>query len=153
MFHQRIDNGYQVEEPDPWLREGFPWEIERFEFAQTIKFGGYTSTYRDLTGKTRYRWEGTQDVLAIPLRRSGTRVSQRNRQHAAPVVGRGNRRVRPRGVQRGQLRGCRRVEERGREHHDGAVSERATESGQELRLKQQYFLASASLQDSLRYWN
>ena len=39
MFHQRIENGYQVEEPDAWLREGFPWEIERIEYAQTIHFG------------------------------------------------------------------------------------------------------------------
>ncbi|MCP4299660.1 MAG: glycogen/starch/alpha-glucan phosphorylase, partial [Gammaproteobacteria bacterium] len=40
MFHQRIENGYQVEEADAWLREGFPWEIERIEYAQTIHFGG-----------------------------------------------------------------------------------------------------------------
>ena len=66
MFHQRIENGYQVEEPDPWLREGFPWEIERYEFSQTVKFGGHTSTYMDGSGKTRYRWVDTQDVLAIP---------------------------------------------------------------------------------------
>ena len=43
MFHQRIENGYQVEDPDPWLRAGFPWEIERIEYAQTIQFGGRTS--------------------------------------------------------------------------------------------------------------
>ena len=39
-FDQRLENGYQVEEPDSWLREGYPWEIERIERAQTIKFGG-----------------------------------------------------------------------------------------------------------------
>ncbi len=66
MFHQRIHDGCQVEEPDPWLREGFPWEVERFEFAQTIKFGGKTSTYTDGSGKTRFAWTETQDVLAIP---------------------------------------------------------------------------------------
>ncbi|MDH3805491.1 MAG: glycogen/starch/alpha-glucan phosphorylase, partial [Gammaproteobacteria bacterium] len=66
MFRQRIDNGYQVEEPDPWLREGFPWEVERYEFAQTIKFGGHTSTYRDGQGTTRVEWKDTHDVLAIP---------------------------------------------------------------------------------------
>jgi starch phosphorylase len=66
MFHQRIDNGYQVEEPDPWLRAGFPWEVERYEFRQTIKFGGRTSTYKDTRGRTRFEWTDTHDVLAIP---------------------------------------------------------------------------------------
>ena len=66
MFHQRIDNGYQLEEPDPWLREGFPWELERFEFAQTVKFGGRTEARRDTRGRTRYVWADTHDVLAIP---------------------------------------------------------------------------------------
>ena len=45
MFHQRIENGYQVEEPDSWLREGFPWEIERIEYAQTVHFGGRSALY------------------------------------------------------------------------------------------------------------
>ena len=67
MFRQRIDNGYQVEEPDPWLREGFPWEAERFEFAQTVKFGGRTEARRDMRGRTRYVWADTHDVLAIPF--------------------------------------------------------------------------------------
>lgn len=48
MFHQRIDNGYQVEEPDPWLREGFPWEIERFELAQKVRFGGRSEEWLSL---------------------------------------------------------------------------------------------------------
>ena len=67
MFHQHIENGFQVEEPDPWLRPGFPWEVERFEFAQTVKFGGRTEAYTDAGGRTRYRWLDTHDVLAIPF--------------------------------------------------------------------------------------
>ena len=66
MFRQRIDNGHQVEEPDPWLREGFPWEAERFEFAQTVKFGGRTLSHIDAEGETRHEWVDTHDVLAIP---------------------------------------------------------------------------------------
>ena len=66
-FHQRIENGYQLEEPDAWLREGFPWEIERIEYAQTVKFGGRTDTFVDASGATRFRWTDTQDVLAIPF--------------------------------------------------------------------------------------
>ena len=67
MFHQRIANGYQVEEPDAWLREGFPWEIERIEYAQTVNFGGQSESYRDASGTLRYRWRDTNDVLAIPF--------------------------------------------------------------------------------------
>ena len=40
MFRQRLENGHQIEDPDPWLQEGFPWEIERFELAQVVRFGG-----------------------------------------------------------------------------------------------------------------
>ena len=67
MFHQRIENGHQVEEPDPWLREGFPWEIERIELAQTVHFGGYPESFTDHAGETRRRWVNTHDVLAIPF--------------------------------------------------------------------------------------
>ena len=67
MFRQRLENGHQVEEPDPWLREGFPWEVERFEFAQTVKFGGRTKSRITSKGKTVFEWLDTQDVLAIPF--------------------------------------------------------------------------------------
>ena len=67
MFHQRIQNGYQVEEPDTWLREGFPWEIERIEFAQTVKFGGRSVATKDGRGELRHSWVDTKDVLAIPF--------------------------------------------------------------------------------------
>ena len=153
MFHQRIDNGYQVEEPDPWLREGFPWEVERFEFAQTIQFGGYTTTYKDLSGNTRYRWEGTQDVLAIP--------------YDVPVPGYRNEIVNTLRLWSAAATDEFDLEEFNAGSYEDAVASKneaenitmvlypndATESGRELRLKQQYFLASASLQDSLRYWN
>ena len=152
MFHQRIENGYQVEEPDPWLREGFPWEIERFEFAQTVQFGGYTTTYKDLSGNTRYRWEGTQDVLAIP--------------YDVPVPGYRNEIVNTLRLWSAAATDEFDLEEFNAGSYEDAVAAKneaenitmvlypndATESGRELRLKQQYFLASASLQDSLRYW-
>jgi starch phosphorylase len=153
MFHQRIENGYQVEEPDPWLREGFPWEIERFEFAQTVKFGGYTTTYKDLSGNTRYRWEGTQDVLAIP--------------YDVPVPGYRNEIVNTLRLWSAAATDEFDLEEFNAGSYEDAVAAKneaenitmvlypndATESGRELRLRQQYFLASASIQDSLRFWH
>jgi starch phosphorylase len=153
MFHQRIDNGYQVEEPDPWLREGFPWEVERFEFAQTVKFGGHTTTYKDASGTTRYRWADTHDVLAIP--------------YDVPVPGYRNEIVNTLRLWSAAATDEFDLEEFNAGSYLDAVASKneaenitmvlypnaATESGQELRLRQQYFLASASLQDTLRYWN
>jgi starch phosphorylase len=68
MFRQKIINGYQVEEPDHWLRNGNPWEIERPEFAVRVKFGGQTEMHRDSTGRMRVYWKYTNDVMTFPCR-------------------------------------------------------------------------------------
>jgi len=152
MFHQRIDNGYQVEEPDAWLREGFPWEIERVEYAQTIHFGGHTSTYKDSRGETRCAWSDTHDVLAIP--------------YDVPVPGYRNDVVNTLRLWSAAATDAFDLEEFNAGSYADAVASKneaenitmilypnaSTENGQELRLRQQYFLASASLQDTLRYW-
>ena len=150
MFRQRIDNGYQVEEPDPWLREGFPWEVERYEFAQTIKFGGHTSTYRDGQGTTRVEWKDTHDVLAIP--------------YDIPIPGYQNGIVNTLRLWSAAATDEFDLEEFNSGSYTDAVASKnlaenitmvlypntATEEAHELRLRQQYFLASASLQDTLR---
>ena len=152
MFRQRIDNGYQIEEPDPWLREGFPWEVERFEFAQTIKFGGRTTTFRDSKGKTRYGWTDTHDVLAIP--------------YDVPIPGYQNDVVNTLRLWSAAATDEFDLEEFNAGGYTDAVASKnmaenitmvlypntANEAGHELRLRQQYFLASASLQDSLRFY-
>jgi starch phosphorylase len=66
IFNQKIKNGYQVEEPDDWLKNGNPWEIERPDFELRIRFFGRVRTENDAKGKPVYKWENTQDVLAIP---------------------------------------------------------------------------------------
>jgi len=152
MFHQRLENGYQIEEPDTWLREGFPWEIERVEYAQTIHFGGRTSTYKDSRGETRCSWSDTHDVLAIP--------------YDIPVPGYRNNIVNTLRLWSAAATDAFDLEEFNAGSYADAVASKneaenitmilypnaATEDGQELRLRQQYFLASASLQDTLRYW-
>ena len=152
MFHQRIENGYQVEEPDAWLREGFPWEVERFEYTQTVKFGGHSTTSTDPTGETRYCWVDTQDVLAIP--------------YDIPVPGYRNDIVNTLRLWSAAATDAFDLEEFNAGSYADAVASKnaaenitmvlypnaATENGQELRLRQQYFLASASLQDILREW-
>jgi starch phosphorylase len=152
MFHQRIVNGYQVEEPDVWLREGFPWEIERIEYAQTVRFGGHTEGYRDAEGTLRYRWRDTNDVLAIPF--------------DIPVPGYRNGIVNTLRLWSAAATDAFDLEEFNAGSYADAVASKnaaenitmvlypnaTTENGQELRLRQQYFLASASLQDTIRSW-
>ncbi|MDH3338910.1 MAG: glycogen/starch/alpha-glucan phosphorylase [Gammaproteobacteria bacterium] len=150
MFRQHLEDGYQVEEPDPWLREGFPWEIERYEFAQIVKFGGHTSTYRDAQGKTRVEWADTHDVLAIP--------------YDIPIPGYQNDIVNTLRLWSAAATDEFDLEEFNAGGYTDAVASKnlaenitmvlypntATEEAHELRLRQQYFLASASLQDTLR---
>jgi starch phosphorylase len=152
MFHQRVENGYQVEEPDPWLREGFPWEIERIEYSQTVHFGGRSVVYTDPRGRTRYQWVDTQDVLAIPF--------------DVPIPGYRNEIVNTLRLWSASATDAFDLEEFNAGSYADAVASQneaenitmvlypnaTTENGQELRLRQQYFLASASLQDLLRAW-
>ena len=152
MFRQRLENGHQVEEPDPWLREGFPWEVERFEFAQTVKFGGRTRSRIDSSGKTVFEWLDTQDVLAIPF--------------DIPIPGYRNDIVNTLRLWSAAATDEFDLEEFNAGSYADAVESKnlaenitmvlypntATQDGHELRLRQQYFLASASLQDSLRFF-
>ncbi len=150
MFHQRIENGYQIEETDAWLREGFPWEIERIEYAQTVHFGGRSVAYADPTGHTRHGWVDTEDVLAIPF--------------DIPIPGYKNDIVNTLRLWSASATDEFDLSEFNAGSYADAVASQneaenitmvlypnaATENGQELRLRQQYFLASASLQDQLR---
>ncbi|MDJ0751287.1 MAG: glycogen/starch/alpha-glucan phosphorylase [Woeseiaceae bacterium] len=152
MFHQRIENGYQIEEPDSWLREGFPWEIERIEYAQTVRFGGHSVVYEDDNGVTRHAWADTQDVLAVPF--------------DIPIPGYRNDIVNTLRLWSASATDAFDLEEFNAGSYADAVASQNeaqnitmvlypnanSENGQELRLRQQYFLASASLQDLLRNW-
>jgi len=152
MFRQRIENGYQVEEPDHWLRDGNPWEIERSEFTQRVSFGGRTEHYHDERGVERVRWVDTSDVLAIPFdmpisgyrnhavntlrlwKSTATDVFDLNEFNAGSYT--------------------ESVQSKNQAEHISMVlyPNDSSENGKELRLRQQYFLASASLKDALRQW-
>ena len=68
MFKQKIENGFQVEVPDNWLKNGNPFELRRPEYAKTVKFGGYVRVeYDEQTKRNRFIQEGYQSVLAIPF--------------------------------------------------------------------------------------
>ncbi len=152
MFRQKIVDGFQIEEPDPWLRDGFPWEIQRLELARTIRFGGHTQIIQDPDRGERHMLVDTRDVLAVP--------------YDVPVPGYRNGVVNTLRLWSAEATDEFDLEEFNAGSYTEAVEAKtaaenismvlypntATESGHELRLKQQYFLASASLQDVLADW-
>lgn len=152
MFHQSIREGYQVEQPDHWLRQGNPWEIERSDHVRRVKFYGYTEFYQNDLGKTCARWVDTQDVLAIP--------------YDIPIPGFKNNVVNTLRLWKSEATEEFNLAEFNAGDYADAVAGKnlaeqitmvlypndASENGKELRLRQQYFLASASLQDVLAGW-
>ncbi len=152
MFRQMIDNGEQVEEPDHWLRDGNVWELERPEFTQRIQFGGRTETYRDQSGRMIVRWVDTHDVLAIP--------------YDIPVPGYRNDTVNTLRLWKAAATDEFDLDEFNAGSYPESVAQKnaaehitmvlypndASENGKELRLRQQFFLASASIKDVLRDW-
>jgi starch phosphorylase len=153
MFHQHIENGYQIEDPDHWLRDGNPWEVERSEFTRRVPFGGHTEHYHDKAGNPRVRWANTDDVLAIPF--------------DMPISGYRNRTVNTLRLWKSAATDEFNLSEFNAGSYTEAVQKKnhaehismvlypndTSENGKELRLRQQYFLASASLQDALRQWH
>lgn len=149
MFRQGIDNGYQVEHPDNWLRYGNPWEIPRAEVLFPIHFGGEVITYRDEEGDTRSHWVNTDEVMAmafdtpIPGYNVGTVNNMRlwsakaSRDFELQYFNEGNY--------------IKAVEDKNRSENLSRVlyPDDTTEMGRKLRLKQEYFFVSASLQDIL----
>ncbi len=152
MFHQRIEGGRQVESPDHWLREGTPWEIERGDLTRRVKFYGYTEYYANENGQMFVRWSGTHDVLAVP--------------YDIPIPGYRNGVVNTLRLWKSAATDEFDLDEFNQGDYAEAVAAKnqaeqitmvlypndASENGKELRLRQQYFLASASLQDILDQW-
>ncbi|MDT8310877.1 MAG: glycogen/starch/alpha-glucan phosphorylase [Methylophaga sp.] len=152
MFQQRIENGYQHEMPDHWLRDGNPWELERPEFTQRVKFGGHTEFRRNASGWMEVQWVNSNDVLAVP--------------YDLPIPGYRNGTVNKLRLWKAAATDEFNLEDFNAGSYTDAVAAKneaenismvlypndASENGKELRLRQQYFLASASLQDILDYW-
>ncbi len=152
MFTQTIVNGEQVEKPDHWLRNGNVWEIKRLEYALRIKFGGRTELQTYENGKQRMCWVDTNDVLAVP--------------YDTPVPGYRNGTVNTLRLWKAAATEEFDLAEFNAGDYSESVGSKITaehitmvlypndanENGKELRLKQQYFLASASLQDIVEHW-
>jgi glycogen phosphorylase len=152
MFSQDVINGEQVEKPDHWLRNGNVWEIERAEYTQKIKFGGRTETHIDENGRKRVCWVDTHDVLAVPF--------------DTPIPGYKNGTVNTLRLWKAAATDEFDLQEFNEGDYAESVAAKntaenitmvlypndANENGKALRLRQQYLLASASLQDVLQTW-
>ncbi|RLJ67848.1 glycogen/starch/alpha-glucan phosphorylase [Sulfurisoma sediminicola] len=152
MFRQYIESGRQVEEPDHWLRDGNPWELERPEHTRRIHYYGRTEFYKDARGRQHARWVDSHDVLAVPFDtpipgyRNGTVNVLRLWSAAATDE-----------FDLGEFNAGSYTESVAAKNAAENITmvlypNDASENGKELRLKQQYFLASASLQDVLERW-
>ena len=147
MFKQKIKDGYQVEVPDNWLKEGNPFEIRREEYAKEVRFGGNIRFEKDpATGKDIFIQENYESVMAVP--------------YDMPIVGYGNHVVNTLRVWDAKPITDFKLDEFDRGNYHKAVEQENLAklivdvlypndnhySGKELRLKQQYFFISASLQ-------
>lgn len=147
IFEQDIENGYQVEKPDHWLRYGNPWKVVRPEFTYKVKFNGQVTTYFDETGRTRYQWVNTDDVLAIA--------------NDVPVPGYQNRTVNTLRLWQAKSTDEFNLNNFNQGNYLSAVENKnlsetiskvlypndSIPQGKILRLRQQYFFVSATLQD------
>lgn len=154
MFRQTIENGFQVEEPDHWLSQGsYPWEVQRAEYTQIVKFGGEARQYIDpQTKELIVHWEGAEVIKAVPF--------------DVPIPGFKNNTVNTlRLWSASSKEGFDLSHFNAGSYHEAVEAEAqaenitkvlypndSSENGKQLRLKQQYFLVSASLQDVISQW-
>ena len=149
MFHQRIEEGQQVEHPDNWLRYGNPWEFPRPEVLYQVKFHGRVVDFADGHGHKSYQWVETDDVMAMaydyPIPGYDTGTVNNMRLWAAKA----SRDFDLKYFNEGNYIAA--VEDKNDSENLSKVlyPDDTTEMGRELRLKQQYFFVSASLQDML----
>ena len=149
MFKQQIRDGYQIEVPDNWLVDGNPFELRRPEYKKEVKFGGYVTVSRDETGREHFSQAGYQSVNAIPF--------------DLPIVGYGNHIVNTLRIWDAEPVVCFQLDSFDKGDYQKAVEQENLArnivevlypndnhyAGKELRLKQQYFFISASVQEAV----
>lgn len=150
IFDQEIKDGWQVEITDKWLRFGNPWEIARPTSAVPIKYGGYTRRYKDAEGRDRVEWVADRIVNAVP--------------YDTPIPGYKNNTANNLRLWRAESPESLNLQAFNRGDYTGAVTEKIasetiskvlypndnSQQGKQLRLEQQYFFVSASLQDMIK---
>jgi starch phosphorylase len=150
IFEQDLRDGWQVERTDKWLRYGNPWEVVRPEWSVEVKFGGYTETRTDDQGHYRVRWAAGRKVLGVPYDTPilGYQVNNANtlRLWKAEAIESFDFAV----FNQGNYYGA--VEEKVSSENLSKVlyPNDETQAGKQLRLEQQFFFVSCSLQDMFR---
>ena len=146
MFMQKIEDGFQIEAPDDWLKDGNPFEMKRPEYSTVVKFGGHVAVRKDEKGRDCYVQENYQSVRAVP--------------YDIPVVGYGNRIVNTLRIWDAEAIDTFNLDSFDKGDYQKAVEQQNLArticevlypndnhiAGKELRLKQQYFFVSASVQ-------
>ena len=149
LFRQQIKDGFQVEVPDEWLKDGYPFEIRRSEYATEVKFGGYVETQWD-GQRNHFVQKGYQSILAVP--------------YDIPIVGYGNNVVNSLRIWDAQPVQSFNLADFDKGNYQKAVEQENLAktivevlypndnhyAGKELRLKQQYFFISASVQRAVK---
>ncbi len=149
MFKQKIEDGYQLEMPDNWLKNGYPFELKRNEYRYEVKFGGYVRAENGPDGRTRFIQEGYQSVIAVP--------------YDMPVVGYGNNVVNTLIIWDAEAKESFALDSFDKGDYKKAVEQQNLArnlvevlypndnhvAGKELRLRQQYFFVSASIQRAI----
>ena len=149
MFKQKIDDAFQKEVPDNWLKDGYPFEMKRPEYSHEVHFGGYVRSEMGENGKINFIHEGYSSVIAVP--------------YDMPIVGYGNDMVNTLMIWDAEPKEVFRLDSFDKGEYNKAVEEENLAknlvevlypndnhiSGKELRLKQQYFFVSASLQRAI----
>ena len=149
MFKQKIENGYQIETPDDWLKNGNPFEIRRDEYSVEVKFGGYVDV-ENHNGRSKFVQKGYQSVRAVP--------------YDMPVVGYGNHIVNTLRIWDAEAINTFNLDSFDKGEYQKAVEQENLArticevlypndnhmAGKELRLKQQYFFISASVQRAVQ---
>ena len=150
MFKQKIENGYQVEVPDNWLKDGYPFELRRPEYAKEVRFGGYVKVVYDQNTQTNhFVHEGYQSVLAVPydmpiVGYDNNVVNTLRIWDAEPIVD-----FQLESFDKGDYRKAVEQENLARNIVEVLYPNDNHYAGKELRLKQQYFFISASLQAAI----
>ena len=149
MFKQQISDGFQIEVPDNWLKDGYPFELRRPEYCYEVKFGGYVQESTDENGELHFEQKDYQSVLAVP--------------YDMPIVGYDNNVVNSLMIWDAEPKNGFSLESFDQGDYDKAVEQENLArnlvevlypndnhvKGKELRLKQQYFFVSASIQRAL----
>jgi starch phosphorylase len=149
IFFQVIKDGYQQEQSDNWMRRGNPWEIVRFENIHKVQFYGRSEPYTDLHGKKQYRWVDSENVMAMACDIMIPGFDHDFVTNMRLWTATSDRKLDLEFFNRGDYMGAVEAKVSSESISKVLYPSDEVEKGKELRLKQQYFFVSATLQDIL----